>query len=594
MLDSIFLGVDDTGVITGVDPTKIFTIINNFITQVNPTMSVIDSDICFIKNGLKSKKFDIVTKDDYSKDEFENGKSDSLLEFLNVKKENYIVLKDIDVIEIIKEFDIDIYLNTIGKDDKLIDSLSKIFKNLYLGRLPEWMSNFFCDSYELGKKLPGGINNIGAFITRYYQILDDKKRRLEMQKSKEYKLDEINFTFSDVITMISNVNTETREIRRLLGTEEYGDFIANESPNTNSYDRIKREGKLVQLLDYLYTLDTITIPSKDIILANSDNSKQVNFIVGNRSNPSNICHGERTGACMRIGGAGEGLFLKCLTDENWFHIRIEDPITHKYISRVSGFRNGNTVYLNQLRETSDSSKYTNKDLQEFIRIYAESIIEETKDSEYPIENVFINDKYAMENCGDKQYILGAGIQSEYNLNEVSQYRLTNSIDIWTDVKTSAVLLATTEEGKKTLEGYVPLKNGPENAIRFSVARDKIYGINYDESIIIHRFIQSGITDIYERINRVYCMKQKLLGYDYKYINDISIERIVDAYVSSDWYVYIDSNYEIHSDFISNYKKNDEIVPYGSAEVAQQEMEKAIQILIERYNLGKKNEVKHAV
>ena len=34
-------------------------------------MSVIDSDICFIKNGLKSKKFDIVTKDDYSKDEFE-------------------------------------------------------------------------------------------------------------------------------------------------------------------------------------------------------------------------------------------------------------------------------------------------------------------------------------------------------------------------------------------------------------------------------------------------------------------------------------------------------------------------------------------
>ena len=448
-----------------------------------------------------------------------------MLEFLNVKKENYIVLKDIDVIEIIKEFDIDIYLNTIGKDDKLIDSLSKIFKNLYLGRLPECMSNFFCDSYELGKKLPGGINNIGAFITRYYQILDDKKRRLEMQKSKEYKLDEINFTFSDVITMISNVNTETREIRRLLGTEEYGDFIANESPNTNSYDRIKRD------------------------------------------NPSNICHGERTGACMRIGGAGEGLFLKCLTDENWFHIRIEDPITHKYISRVSGFRNGNTVYLNQLRETSDSSKYTNKDLQEFIRIYAESIIEETKDSEYPIENVFINDKYAMENCGDKQYILGAGIQSEYNLNEVSQYRLTNSIDIWTDVKTSAVLLATTEEGKKTLEGYVPLKNGPENAIRFSVARDKIYGINYDESIIIHRFIQSGITDIYERINRVYCMKQKLLGYDYKYINDISIEGIVDAYVSSDWYVYIDSNYEIHSDFISNYKKNDEIVPYGSAQVA---------------------------
>ena len=82
----------------------------------------------------KIKPFNIFLSE-YSKDEFENGKSDSLLEFLNVKKENYIVLKDIDVIEIIKEFDIDIYLNTIGKDDELIDSLSKIFKNLYLGRL---------------------------------------------------------------------------------------------------------------------------------------------------------------------------------------------------------------------------------------------------------------------------------------------------------------------------------------------------------------------------------------------------------------------------------------------------------------------------
>ena len=24
---------------------------------------------------------------------------------------------------------------------------------------------------------------------------------------------------------------------------------------------------------------------------------------------------------MRVGGVGEGLFLKCLTDKNWFHIR---------------------------------------------------------------------------------------------------------------------------------------------------------------------------------------------------------------------------------------------------------------------------------
>ncbi len=296
---------------------------------------------------------------------------------------------------------------------------------------------------------------------------------------------------------------------------------------------------MVDLLDYLYTLDKITIPSKDIIISNKDNSKQINFIVGNRTNPSNICHGERTGACMRVGGVGEGLFLKCLTDKNWFHIRIEDPVTHEYISRVSGFRNGNTVYLNQLRESSNISKYTNEDLQEFIQIYAESLIEETKSCEYPIENVFINggigyNCYAMKTFrseNGKVYSLGAGIQSGYSLDEAKQFKLRESNDIWTDVKNSAVLLATTEEGKKTLEGYAPLKNGPDDALEYSVARDKIYGLYHDDTISLHQFIELDEIDIYEKINRVYCMKQKLLGYDYKYLDDISVEGIIDAYVS---------------------------------------------------------------
>lgn len=542
----------------------------------------------------KIKPFNMLLNE-YSKYEFDNNNNNNLLlQMLNVEKKYYIKLHDIDIIKIITELDIDIYLNTIGKDDKLLNSLSKLFQNFYLGKLPENISSFFCDEYELGKKLPGGINNIGTFITRYYQILLDKKRRLEMQNSSSYELDKIAFTFSDIVKLISIVNTETIEIRRLIGTEEYSDFVSNESPNSNSYDRLSRENKLVPLLDFLYTNNKITIPAKDIIISNKNNSKEINFIVGNRTNSSNICHGERTGACMRIGGVGEGFFLKCLTDKNWFHIRLEDPNTHKYISRVSGFRNGNSVYLNQLRESSDSLKYTKEDLQEFIRIYARSLIEETKDSEYPIENVFINNNYAMDTDNSKKYILGAGIQSEYNLDDVKEYRLKVTNDIWTDVKNNAILLATTDEGKKTLEGYAPLKNGPDDAIEYDVARDKIYGINYDENIILHHFVQIDVNDVYEKINRVHCMKQKLLGYDYKYIDDITTETIIDAYVSSDWYVYIDSNYEIHSDFISEIKNADEIVPYGSVLFAQQEMEKYRQILINKYNISQKNEVKHAI
>ena len=44
------------------------------------------------------------------------------------------------------------------------------------------------------------------------------------------------------------------------------------------------------------------------------NGKKINIVVGNFSNIINLTYGERTGACMRIGGAGKSLFNFCLTN----------------------------------------------------------------------------------------------------------------------------------------------------------------------------------------------------------------------------------------------------------------------------------------
>lgn len=542
-----------------------------------------------VKNEFKLFKRFLIG---YSTYKFDNENESDLLDELDTKKDTFIKLVEVDVMKILKEFDIEIFLNTIGKDQQLLNNLSKTFKNFFIGRLPESIGGFICEDNDVSKKLPGGINNIGLFITRYYQLLEDKKRRLELQEIFINDLSEISFTFSEIIMLISNLNTETKEIRRLIGIDEYYDFIANPSPNSVGYDRFERENKLVMLLDFLYTLDKVTIPSCDTIISNSDNTKQINFIVGNRTNSSNICHGERTGACMRIGGVGEGLYLKCLTDKNWFHIRIEEPLTHEYISRVSGFRNGNTVYLNQLRYSAKLDKYTNEDLQEFIRKYAVSLIDDTKSSDYPIENVFINSGYAMESSNETKYTLGYDIQKEYNLDDVLDYRLKDSTDIWTDVKNDAILLATTAK-----DGYVELKNGPENADIYDAVRDKIYGIDsQNNDIPPYHFVKITIESLMEKINRVNAMKEKLCGKDYRYIEDLisDNEKIVDGYASSDWYVYIDHLYDVHYDYISEIKKDNEFIPYNSASVAQKEMEKYKQILINKYNLDIDKEVHYAI
>ena len=116
----------------------------------------------------------------------------------------------------------------------------------------------------------------------------------------------------------------------------------------------------------------------------------MHVVVGNFTHPSNLTHGERTGACMRIGGAGKSLFDFCLEDDNGFHIRFVNPKTGKFVSRVSGFRNGNTVFLNELRFSEDS-EYTNKDVVEACKLIARELIEVSKESELPIDNVVVTD-----------------------------------------------------------------------------------------------------------------------------------------------------------------------------------------------------------
>ena len=585
-IEQISMDKSDFELVLNLSEEKFDLIISAIRNKTKPADSV-KKEFSLFKRVISQYSKYIVSNDLVDKE---------LINTLNVKKSVKIPLEKIDMISILNELDLDIFINTVGNNEKILSNLNKLFSKYYIGRLPSDMGKNIENKYSI--TLPGGINNIGLFITRYYQLLLRKQKNLK-NANKDVDIENIMFTFMELVELISASNSETYELKRLIGTNEYLDFISNKGPNSGQGSRLQREEKMGLIVDYLYSVDSVTIPSGDIIVEAGD--KKINFIVGNRTNPANICHGERTGACMRVGGVGEGLFLKCITDKNWFHIRIEDPDTHEYVSRVSGFRNGNTVYLNQLRNVPAGCKYTNSDLQKFISEYAKKLVEQTKDSEYPIENVFINTGYAMTGYASengKTYHLGFDIQKEYNLDGLFDLQVRGTQDIWTDVKNNAVLLATTEEGALTESGYVPLKNGPEQTEIYPVTRDKIYGLEYVETEEPkYRFVEVSNEDLFEKINRVHCMKAKLLGSDYRFsINDVDElnedNYIVDGYASADWYVYIDNNKVIHTDFISEIKKKDEIISYAQAKEAQAEMNYYKQMLERKYNLDV--EVKYAV
>ena len=503
----------------------------------------------------------------------------------DVKKIYNIELSSIDYLDIICNLDIEVYLEQVYSDKEVYNHLMNTFNKFYLGQIPKQIE-VFCRA-ELGLSLLGGINNIGTFILKYHNILQNKKSNCKKNTGYEPKIDEIKFNFSEIVNLINDNNSLKKELALLMGNDEYTDFVNEAKPNKNRRNRNQADQKLVPLFNFLYSVECITVPSKDEVIKSKKSNKKINIIVGNRTNTANLCHGERTGACMRLNGVGEGLFLMCLTNENWFHIRFEDPETHEYISRVSGFRNGNTLYLNQLRESGDKLKYSNEDLQEFIKIYADSVIEETKDSEYPIKNVFINVDYAMKSYNDKVHNLGEDkVSKYYTLGSYSQYGMRDSSFIWTDVTKKAYLLSTTDTGKKSELGFAEIKSGPDKAIKYKQTRDKIYCLDNND---INTSIRNIVCDkkyLIEKINQVNAFMELFSGKNYKYDISKIIENdtaIKDGFVGPDWYVYIDNDNNIIYRYMEYEIKDEQITVYHDSQRALEELNEYKEILERRYN-----------
>ena len=253
------------------------------------------------------------------------------------------------------------------------------------------------------------------------------------------------------------------------------------------------------------------------------NSKQLLVTVGNFTNPDNITHGERTGACMRIGGVGETLFNFCLNEKEGFHITFEDPKTGEYISRVSGFRNGNTVFLNELRHSCNNQKYVDKDIIEACKKISEVLIEKTKSSEAPIENVVIHREYAMLEEEDNR------VQLDIKNNKQG---LSN---FYTDVGTFVHVLATTNKENK----FAPVNLDNSKVPSYQPVREKIR-CGIDKKII-------------EQINRVHIINCALKGEEYEYEEPITAS-ITYGMVGEDWYVFIDENNKIISEIMDRDKR----------------------------------------
>ena len=350
---------------------------------------------------------------------------------------------------------------------------------------------------------------IASLISNYYVI------------NKHVKDD--NGLLTKYIDYANCYDDASNRIVKLLGKDNYRLVSSNVGKNKSNTTRKDRLDKIPELVKMMYSKNKITVPP--INKNYSINDKSVKVVIGNTTNMINLSYGERTGACLRVGGAFNDLFEFCLGDKNGFHIRFVDPDTNKFITRVSGIRNGNTIFLNELRN-SVNDKYLDDEIVLVLKEVCNDLIEISKNEENPIENIVISSDYAM-NKYDRESV-NTGLTDEDN----PFYGL--SFNIITDSK--FIVLKTKNEDNK----LVPYNLGKDKSKLYDSLRDEVIYLDNKEDII----------DNYSKIIIIDGIMKNIP------IEEIDIkvpDNLVYAIAGEDWIIGVDNNYNIYNFIVENSK-----------------------------------------
>ena len=251
------------------------------------------------------------------------------------------------------------------------------------------------------------------------------------------------------------------------------------------------------------------------------NDKEIMAILGNFTSPTLITQGERLGSCMRIAGVGETLYDFIF--ENGFTIEFINPKTSDYISSISGFRgieeNKNTVFFNESRHSLFKEQCSNLELIEIYKKVAQLLIEKSRESKCPIDNVVIPRTRIMEEVEDDRITL--------DIKNVKK----GLPDFYTDVTPLVHVLATTSPTEK----FVETTDNTNEIPTYTPARELVVEGN-DKKII-------------EKINRIHIINKIFNNENFRYTTPITT-KIIYGIVGEDWYVFIDENKQIESEMIN--------------------------------------------
>lgn len=451
-------------------------------------------------------------------------------------------------------------------DDEAYNNIYKLLVNDNIG----WLLVFkniqpsITVNYELSKY---GIDKENIEI-----LIANMKYLVKLSKDLDYDLTDIKSLLS-----LSEIYDFTIPISFAILDSKIIEMLCKNTNNT-SKDKELIITKATELIAQMAKRNTSTVPYV--------NGKTIDYTYSlyDSHDESVLISGIMTDSCFKVDSADNDFFQYCCLDKNGFVIKITDNYNN-FIGKASGFRNGNCIFINQLRTIADESGncytgiYQNeaseiietlkKACLDFVKISQENDEETDK-----IEYVFITHSYIMEHYNpnvDDEITYDIGDKPMDTESEDWKEFITNTKYLSESIESNyfqtdyggydLICLAAFNEDTKE----VKIKRKNVKAV-YKRPRNKIINTNKIDEKLIHK------------INKIKGIKAYLNNQEFEAIN-IKTESIVIT--GDNWYIIYNDNNIIDScllEFDNDAKKEYEAIITVLQENKLENINKTIKVL----------------
>lgn len=428
------------------------------------------------------------------------------------------------IYECLSGINIDLIREKLLTNDIAYEKLKKIMYQEKLHILPDALLYRMCTKTDPN----WNIRNVSDFINYFYRIIN-------MMSADSIK-DDKPIDIMEVMKFLKVCSGEYElEPHVMLLGKDVTKLIEHDCWYCEEEEDVRKNGNHYAILDEILEVRANNFQRREIVVPPINTiikigNKEMNCVVGNFTE-MNILNS--TDLCMSETGAQnneKSLYLFSSENKNGFYVFMKNPDTGAVVFKANCFRNGNTVSFCEAIREKDAS-YTDLDIYNFIKKISELIISESKKSTMPIDNVITFYESYITDFSD---IDESEINSA-NLNIKNIFEDLPSLYCYEGVEGNEVVLLASSSADNTL---VPVNLDKEQIPSYQVCRNKLT-------------YSSNIMKMYANIQRVHAMNEYLKTKKLVLIEPITFETgFIYGVGNDDWYIYIDNNYDVHSEIIS--------------------------------------------